>query len=387
MSRTARVPSYRLHKPSGLAVVTIAGEDRYLGPHGTPASREAYDRLIAEWLVGGRMSPAEAASGPTVSEAAARYLAHAASYYLKEGSPTGQLARVTTAMGFVTRLYGSTPARDFGPLRLKACRTAMVQHGWCRRLVNQSVNCVRLGWRWLVEEELVPPSAHHALMAVKPLMAGRTEAPDYPPVLPAPIGDVEASLTRMPPVLAAVARFQLLTAARPGEALSLRVEDIDRSSEVWLYRPSRFKTQHRRKDRVLFIGPKARAIIEPWLDAGPYVFCPAVSMMLFRARQRAKRKTPVQPSQRDRSKASPAKSPGQRYLPPAYARAVEKACRLAGVAHWHPHQLRHNAATALVEQFGWEIARIVLGHSSVEMTRIYAEDSIAEGKAAMLKFG
>jgi hypothetical protein len=27
------VPSYRLHKPSGRAVVTIAGQDRYLGAH------------------------------------------------------------------------------------------------------------------------------------------------------------------------------------------------------------------------------------------------------------------------------------------------------------------------------------------------------------------
>lgn len=43
-----KVPSYRLHKPSGLAVVTIGGKDFYLGQHGTAESRRNYDRVISE---------------------------------------------------------------------------------------------------------------------------------------------------------------------------------------------------------------------------------------------------------------------------------------------------------------------------------------------------
>ena len=34
MSRS-RVPSYRLHRPTGLAVVSLGGKDHYLGKHGT----------------------------------------------------------------------------------------------------------------------------------------------------------------------------------------------------------------------------------------------------------------------------------------------------------------------------------------------------------------
>ena len=49
-----RVPSLRLHKASGQAVVTLAGKDHYLGPHGTKASKSLYDRLIAEWLANDR---------------------------------------------------------------------------------------------------------------------------------------------------------------------------------------------------------------------------------------------------------------------------------------------------------------------------------------------
>lgn len=41
--------------------------------------------------------------------------------------------------------------------------------------------------------------------------------------------------------------------------------------------------------------------------------------------------------------------------------------------HWHPHQLRHNAATFLHKEFGLETARIILGHRSAAITEVYAE--------------
>ncbi|MFN0137884.1 MAG: site-specific integrase, partial [Phycisphaerae bacterium] len=50
-------PSYRLHKPKGLAVVRLSGRDIYLGKYGTPESHATYERLIAEWLANGRELP------------------------------------------------------------------------------------------------------------------------------------------------------------------------------------------------------------------------------------------------------------------------------------------------------------------------------------------
>jgi hypothetical protein len=49
-----RLPSYRKHKPSGQAVVTLDGKDHYLGPHGSKASLQEYDRLVGEWQANGR---------------------------------------------------------------------------------------------------------------------------------------------------------------------------------------------------------------------------------------------------------------------------------------------------------------------------------------------
>jgi hypothetical protein len=42
------LPSYRLHKPSGQAVVTLNGRDFYLGEWNSPKSRTEFERLLAE---------------------------------------------------------------------------------------------------------------------------------------------------------------------------------------------------------------------------------------------------------------------------------------------------------------------------------------------------
>ncbi len=78
---------------------------------------------------------------------------------------------------------------------------------------------------------------------------------------------------------------------------------------------------------------------------------------------------------------------GTRYRIDSYGHAIARACLRAGVAHWFPHQLRHNAATRLVAEFGWEIARIVLGHRQVQTTQIYAMDGYAKAIEAMGKVG
>ena len=54
---------------------------------------------------------------------------------------------------------------------------------------------------------------------------------------------------------------------------------------------------------------------------------------------------------------------------------------------WHPHQLRHNAATNLRKEFGLEAARIILGHRSAAITEVYAELDQQNAIEAMLKIG
>ncbi len=54
---SAPVPTYRHHKPSGQAVVTLNGLDLYLGAWNSPASRQECNRLVSEWLANSRQLP------------------------------------------------------------------------------------------------------------------------------------------------------------------------------------------------------------------------------------------------------------------------------------------------------------------------------------------
>ena len=109
--RKTRTPSYRLHKPSGQAVVTLDGRDFYLGCHNTKASRAEYDRLIAEWLASGRRLPRHSGnvSDLTVIELLASYWKYAVGYYVKDGRPTSEVECIKQAVRFLKRMF--TPAR------------------------------------------------------------------------------------------------------------------------------------------------------------------------------------------------------------------------------------------------------------------------------------
>ena len=61
-TENGRVPSYRLHKQSGQAIVTFNGKDHTLGEHGSAVSKEKYNRLIAEWLSNNRQLPTKLVS-------------------------------------------------------------------------------------------------------------------------------------------------------------------------------------------------------------------------------------------------------------------------------------------------------------------------------------
>jgi len=108
----------------------------------------------------------------------------------------------------------------------------------------------------------------------------------------------------------------------------MRPCDLDRSEEVWAYRPSSHKTEHHGLQRVIFIGPKAQAILLSYLlrDAQAYCFCPRESEARHNAARRESRKTPLTPSQaRRRRKRKPRRSAGERYTVGSYARAITRA--------------------------------------------------------------
>ena len=95
----------------------------------------------------------------------------------------------------------------------------------------------------------------------------------------------------------------------------------------------------------------------------------------------------VQPSQQLRRVDRPRRQPGQRYAVTSFSHAVRIACGKAGCVHWSPHQLRHSAADRIEREFGPEVARVILGHSTISTTQIYLTDDIQKAIRAIQMIG
>jgi integrase len=389
------LPSYSLHKRSGQAVVRLAGRDVYLGPLGSPESRELYDRFVAEWLANHRRPPAPPAEAPpdvgvTVDELIVRYLEFARLHYRKDHARTSEFGNVKDALRPLHRLFGSTPAAAFGPKRLKAVRDEMVRSGSAARTtVNARVRRIVRAFRWAGSEELIPAAVHQALKTVSGLQRGRTSAREPGPVKPVPEAFVDAVRPHVARQVWAMVELQRLSGMRPGEVVSMRTGDLDTSGRVWLYRPRGHKTEHTGRERLVYLGPRAQEVLRPWLrtDLDEYLFQPREAEAERQAERRRDRKSKVSPSQVDRSKPGARRKPGDHYPPLSYYVAVRRACEAAGVPRWCPNRLRHNAATALRREFGLDVAQVVLGHASPDTTLIYAEADRQRAAEAMLRIG
>ncbi|MEO0632134.1 MAG: tyrosine-type recombinase/integrase, partial [Planctomycetota bacterium] len=320
-------------------------------PHGTQTSKDQYDRLVAEWLAGGRTSLDPSAS-LTVDELVLAYWKHAESYY----RPV-TLHSVRQALRRFRRLYGNTPAAEIGPLSLKTFRQVMVDDNLRRVSINKYVGWIRGMVRWAVEEELIPADRYHAVSAVRNLRANRSEAKESDPVTPVPEQHIDGALEHAHAPIGDMIRVQLLTGMRPGELCGMTPRDLDTTSSPWVYTPRRHKNEHHGKSRVIPIGPRAQSILETHLHArlDEAVFQPTVRRFSGTFEASHTRQAPAG------------------YTTAGYRRAITRACELAGVPAWSPNRLRHNRATEVRRQFGVDGAGAVLGHSRLETTQIYAE--------------
>jgi integrase len=223
---------------------------------------------------------------------------------------------------------------------------------------------------------------------------------------------------------------------RPGEGVIMRGINIDTSSQAWTYRPEHHKTEHHGHERVIYLGPKAQEIIRPFLkrDLQAFLFSPTEAEAERREKLHRARKTPLSCGNGigTNKVRQAAKKPSERYTVDSFRRAVADACKKAfpppaALARqlvqggrgekdrrletmsewrqrlgeknwaelqkwerghrWHPHQLRHSAATRLRKQYGLEAARVVLGQKSGAVAEIYAEMDLSKAEKIMAEVG
>lgn len=403
-SRDAREPQLLRHVRSNKAFVVVRDEQNRrrqvtLGEWGSPEAHRRYHTELLKWHARQRGGAAaeEVALQPleplTIADACARWMIHVQAYYRDDqGKPTSEPHACRDAVRPLLAMFADEPIEGFTPRMLKAVRDRMVsgdplappsaRRGWCRNVVNRSVGRIRSFVRWCVAEGYVSPNVHVALTTLAPLKRGRCEARETEPRRPVAEATVEATLPHLPPMLADVARVQLLIGCRPGEILRACWREFDRSGPVWLFMPSRSKVAWKRKPTPYAVGPKAQLILAKYLrlDPAAFMFQPSASEAERAELRRAARKTKLWPSHvahMERKRAEdPIRPPGELYDVRAYARAIRRATEKAEVDAWSPHQLRHLAATLARKRAGAEVARVVLTHSDLDATNVYAEADI-----------
>ena len=357
------LPSYLHHKQSGQARVRINGKDYLLGPYDSDESRFRYGELVKNHAGGipidpvadskrGRLPRNETDDpGPSVGELCLVFLRHAETHYVKNGKQTSEVHILKSVISPLNTLYGMLPAKDFGPLALKAVRVRMIELGWCRDTVNAGMSRIRRIFKHAIANELIDGSLLLRLQCVAPLLAGRTEAHDNAPRTAVDADSIAAVKKRVSTLVGDLIDLQRLTGSRSGELIKLTTGAINRRiGDVWSAQLGDHKAVHHGKSRTLHFGPKCQLILAKYLSADP-------DERIFKITRTA------------------------------YCRAITRACEKAGIDRWVPHQLRHTNADNVREQFGLEHTQAVLGHSKANMTEHYAKASNLKAAEVARKVG
>ena len=191
------------------------------------------------------LDEADGGSPLFVGEVVVQYQAHAETHYARDGVPTGEHVTVRGSL---------QPLIDrFSRLRITGIRTEEAQagprgHDQARlepAILQQSDGnhqaVFRLGGRGRADGAEVS----NGLVPVMGLKKGRTEAREKVPIGPVDDAHVGAMLPKVSALVADTLRTMRLTGMRPGEALMITPEEIDRTDpSCWLYKPEHHKTAH-----------------------------------------------------------------------------------------------------------------------------------------------
>jgi len=365
------------------AVVYFQGKTHYLGLYGSPESKTAYARFVAESRDNPVFSPPPEGESATVLDLVAAFLEHA-----KHTLDVSTYKHYLTLAGdFLLKLYGAdTTVDDFKPRCLKLLRSELVaSKRFSRNTINKYIRFTVSLFHWGVSEELVQPNTHLALKAVKSLKKGYPGTYESPPRKPVPDEVIAATLPFLPPTVAAMVQVQRLTAMRPSEVFRMTVGSIDQSRDngLWYYSP-KHKTEEHIGEKPIPLGKPEQVLIAPYLigksdDAA--VFSPRTAVKERAEQARAERKTKVPPSQqkRDQHRAEnpPNRQIGEFYDRDSYRRAVKYAIEKGNrrgqkIKHWSPYLLRNSGETAIELEYGLDEAQAQLGHTSANMTKRYS---------------
>jgi len=357
-----RPPRYCHHKATNRAVVYVDGKAVYLGAYNSPASKEAYRRVVSEWSAKpvSEPPPVAASSVLTIAEALVQYKSHAERYYHSR-----EVDNLREALRPMREKFGYLPMCDFGPAQLRVLRNRWIEEGLARNTINARIIRLKRFFRWACSYELIETKVLDRLNTVESLMPGRG-GKETRPKAPVSWEVVEMTLPFLPEMVRAMVLFGWHTGARPAEITTLTTGVIDQSGDIWFARLEKHKTATWGHAREIPIGKSAQNVLAPWLRPSE------PDEPIF---------SPRRVDERQEKRLGKKRPPGRSYSRAAFQQVVRRACRRAGISPaWSPNALRHAYGTRMRDVGGVEASQIALGHRKPDTTLIYTSNA----KARML---
>ncbi|MDR2116291.1 MAG: site-specific integrase, partial [Planctomycetaceae bacterium] len=211
-------------------------------------------------------------------------------------------------------------------------------------------------------------------------------APETVPRLDVSDITVQATLPYLPPTIAAMVQIQRVSGMRPSNVCRMKVGDIDRSKEIWLYTLKEHKTAWRGHGKIVALGAFEQSILIPYLDgknSEEFVFSPKQAMKERYERMAANRKKPLTPykkKQQEYHAKHPKRVFSDFYNSQSYGKAIKNTIKLVNrklpadkqIEHWTPYQLRHAKETELMrETNNPTITLAVMGQRSTSLLSRY----------------
>jgi integrase len=362
------------------------GKTYWLGEYGSMEAQAEYDRVISFLVRTGypapstrsplikreTRSPVSAPKQITVKDLITKFTQWSKTYYRHpDGSSTREHQNFLHVTRPLQEMFGGCPIAEFGPAKLLLFRDELIKRDLARNTINAMLRRLKQIVRWGVPRELVPIDVHSRLLTVEPLQPNRGGKETS-----GSRGSVEWSLVQqvlphLPKLLQAFCTVAYFSGARVGELSKLTTRMLDRTQEVWVASLSEHKNRHKGKSRRIFFGPRAQAALLPWLmpdDPDAVIFSPR------RVDER-------------QEKRQGKRLPGIIYSRCGLSQCLKRAIARAAVPSFTLAQLRHSCAVKITNSCGIEATRQVLGHSSVEMSRHYAQDADQAAREAAKTIG
>lgn len=357
------LPSLRIVRGYWTANPTVGGKRRTwtFGKIEEKSEEKALDELRAK--LSNSPQP-QSTSALTLVRLVEGFLADAKKTYVdRRGVETGEAANLAYGLRPLVALVGAIAAEDFRPRHVDTFIKSQIKQGVSRQTINKRIGYIKRMLRWGKEKELITPTPFEYCRDLSGLRAGRG-ARESAPIEAVPLNIVELTLTHLPEVLQDMVRLQLLAAMRPEEVCAMRLRDVDMSGKVWVYVPRQHKNEWRGKQRRIYLGPKAQAIVGKYvgMELDAPIFSPRLAI-----KQR-------------RSKLPRSHRYGDSYDTRSYRKAIWYACDLAEIDRWSPNRLRKAQLDLVERDQGKQAARAYAGHTRVETTQdhyLSRDDSLA----------